>query len=267
MKTPALFKCTGLLLAAVFLCACPKVDPVDPSPAPDPDPTPAPGPTPDPTPQPEEPYFKLLNSSDSSPIPNDYEIIINREPSGETLLVKTNIEDWTATSSESWCIASKDENGHLLVLVNEEYGEWNEVLPPRISQVQVKAGTVFDQTISVVQQSSTFIWVPQLPFDDALYSSKLTLSPAGESADVTVLTNCYQWIPSTEASWLTLSVTDISRLKVTSSARGASEAPRKAKVTLSVASDIARGVSFMVVDGDAAISGDDYSYGDHSDWD
>jgi len=214
---------------------------------------------------PSGPYFKLLNSLDD-PVAEGQEVIFNRDASGTTFIVQTNIDDWNATASEEWCDVHTDENGNLVVLT-PEYGEWNEMLPPRIGIVTVTASNGFKRTIYIIQQSSTYIDFPRLEFDNALWSKKLPLAPAGETVDVLILTNSYRWIPSTDVSWLKLDVVDISTLRVTSYPDSGSGSGRRGTVTLTVASDQTNKVSFVVVDGNPAITGIDYEYGERSDWD
>ena len=214
---------------------------------------------------PSGPFFDLLNGI-SNPVTEGQEVIFNRDATGTTFIVNTNIDDWSAEASEAWCDVSKDENGNLMVLV-PEYGEWNEMLPPRISSVRVTAGTVFDRTIYIIQQSSLFINFPQLVFDQSLWSDKLPLSPAGETAEVLVYTNCYKWVPTADVSWLKLEVVDATTLRITSSANTDGNTQRRGTVTLTAASDDFIHSSFTVVDGDPSVTGSDYTYGEHSNWD
>ena len=101
-----------------------------------------------------------------------------------------------------------------------------------------------------------------IPFQPVLLNS------AGASADVLILNNCYDWTAVTDASWLTLTKKDASTLTVTSAARQTSESiPRTADVRIvSVLDDWVR-ATFTVADADAELSGEDFEYGDHTDWD
>ena len=250
----------ALVLGALLLCACPRVDPVDPVGPEGPD---TPGPE-----TPSGPYFNLLSTSDSFPIPPNHTVVYNRDATGSTFRVRTNIDDWKAVPSASWCTAHKDEQGNLVVLV-EEYGDLatHETLPPRICRVSVEAGDVFRQDIVVVQQSWTFINIFPEP-GAGVYWQPVQMPPSGGFRDVTVLTNAYEWVCSSNADWLKPECIDNVTLRITADPRPASETtPRRATVTLTVKSDALNSTSFDVADGDATLEGGSYGYDDSTDWD
>lgn len=243
-----------LILGGLLLCACPpKVDPVVPD-GPD-------GPDGPETPvDPDKPYFNLMTSS-GTPVPQDYELVYNRDAvSVAAMTVKTNVTDWSVTSSDTWCSAIANENNSI-VLQLQEYGESREVLPPRICTVSVQAGAVFNQTIKVVQQS-------YVVFSFEREGQPLVLPASGATIDVPVYSNSYQWTPTSPADWIKLEKRSPSVLRVTTSPRPATESsPRSALVTVHSSSDEYAKGSFEVRDEDATLSGEDYQYGEHIDWD
>ena len=117
---------------------------------------------------------------------------------------------------------------------------------------------MYSKTFTVVQESVTFFNIPTNP---------VLLSPEGESADDTVINNCYGWSASTDASWLTLKKTGSSTLTVTSSARAGGASPRQAIVSLKSDLDDWVTAKFTIADADSELSGEDFNYGDHTDWD
>lgn len=188
----------------------------------------------------------------------------------ETLIYyESDIKEITVTSSENWCEATVlGDDANIIRLHCEEYhptfnpdgsGGWLYA-EPRSCTVQLTAGNVFSKTFKVFQECETDISVPSDP---------VTLSAAGESVDVLVQNNVYSWSASTDATWLTLRKKDSSTLTVTSAARPASEtAPRRATVTIvNDYNSFGAKTTFTVADADADLSGEDFGYGDHTDWD
>ena len=184
--------------------------------------------------------------------------------SGVEVYYKTDISGWTITPSETWCSIIV-ESRRFVILVSEYRPTVNPdgsggylYTEPRSCTVTVSAGSVYSKTFTVIQESMTFFNIPSNP---------VRLSPEGGTADVTVINNCYGWSASTDASWLTLKKTGSSTLTVTSSSRAAGASPRKATVT--VKSDLDDWVTarFTVADADSELSGEDFNYGDHTDWD
>ena len=250
----------ALFLGALLLCACPEVDPAGPD-----------GPDgPDEPAGPETPtgdYFRLMINL-STEVPDGYEVVFNSDATGTTFIVQTSLHDWEATAEENWCQVNKDENGNLVVLV-PAYGEYRETLAPRHCSVRVKAGSLYDKSFTVVQQSYTYFnFASDLQWNQALFSNVLQMPPSGGTAMVTVVTNSWKWNSETDAGWITTRFVDASTLEVTTSARPSGQAaPRKGTVTLTNIADDFVTASFAVIDSDAVLYGDDYIYGDHSEWD
>ena len=80
-------------------------------------------------------------------------------------------------------------------------------------------------------------------------------------------TNCYRWKAVTNAAWLTVSRKDNVTLVVTSTAR-TGDTPRSGTVTIINESDeLNDRHTFTVADKDAVLTGNDYQYGEGTDWD
>ena len=190
---------------------------------------------------------------------------------GRNFQIKTNISDWTATSDSSWCrtIINKGEDyGYELVVLVDEFaprtdnGDY-DYCQPRVCTVTIKAGSTYSHTLTVRQESRVIM-------STELYGKSVLMDPAGETIRMFIRTNCISWTPSTDADWLNVKRIDNATLELSSTARKDSDKARKATVT--VVSDLdsyssTSRTSFTVADADVVLSGDDYGYGDHIDWD
>ncbi len=186
------------------------------------------------------------------------------ESSGVEVSYKTDISEWTITPSETWC-SILVESSRFVILVSEYRPTVNPdgsggylYTEPRTCTVTVSAESAYNKTFTVIQESMTFFNIP---------SKHVLLSAEGGTADVTVINNCYGWSASTDASWLTIEKTGSSALKVTSSARAVGASPRQATVNLVSDLDDWVTAKFTVADADSELSGEDFNYGDHTDWD
>lgn len=241
MATTAL--CTALLFS---MTGCEKPEKTNPSPDPNPEPKPT------------TPFFK-------ADLPAEW--VCNVDGFGTTFQVDTNIPDWTVTSDADWCTVTKNEKDFVIkpsrYEVKNEEGNI-EYVAPRVCTVTVKAGTIFNKTIKVAQQSWTF----SAFLESEKNNYVLTLSPDGETHDVLINTNVYFWEASTEADWVTLQRIDNGTLRVTSKARAESVTePRSAKVTLITPHDQVVLDDFTVKDGEPTLSGSDYGYENGTAWD
>lgn len=250
--------CASLLLSAV---ACDK--PLKP------DPTPGPTPGPDPEPKPAAPFFR-------ADLPAEF--VFNVDAGVMDWPVETNISDWTATSSDTWCKATPSQTG--LRLETENYivmgdGENVEYVAPRVCTVTVQAGTTFSKTIQIVQQTYTAINFPQhelyTNYDWILSGPEgitVLLSADGQTRELVVNSNAWLWVPETDAAWLQVTCVDNKTLRLTSTARPESEtAPRSATVKVYDKNNEPVFRTFRVADAPATVGGDDFDYGDHTDWD
>jgi len=241
--------CASLLLSAA---ACDK------PPKPGPAPGPTPNPTPDPDPKPEAPYFR-------ADLPA--EVVFNLDPYGTSFGVETNIPDWTVESSADWCAVSKGENQFSIIPTRYEVKNDDGIIQyiaPRLCTVTVRAGTVFNKTLKIAQQTWTYCTF----LESEHVGYVLALSSDGETHDVLISTNVYFWNASTDADWLTLKRIDNGTLRVTSSPRVESvTTPRSARVVLTTPHDLVELDDFTVVDGEPGLSGPDYGYEEGTEWD
>ena len=246
MKT---YKITLFCLAlSVALSGCGKPD----------NPDPGTNPGTDPGIDPDAPYF-------TASLPDEW--VFNMDPGAMSWPVETNITDWTATSSESWCkptpmtdqlwldiedYDARDENGY------ERFD------PPRTCTVTVKAGSVYSKTIQIVQQTH-----PYIETLDGWWDGKpLELSSDGETRDIFIRNNVWEWTPSSNDDWLTVSRIDNQTLRLSSTARPASQSDdRITTVKIWMTSDQTYYITFPVKDAKADLGGEDAGYGDHTDWD
>jgi hypothetical protein len=202
--------------------------------------------------------------------------VFNKDASSTGFTLQTNLEasDFNVTCSEAWCTAQVQptamENTKRLVVNATEYDvrDANGIYvydPPRTATMRIIGSGVFDRTITIVQNTNVIISTPLLPntgFGDILH-----LSAAGETQEVTVSTNCYSWKAVTNAAWLTVSRKDNVTLVVTSTAR-TGDTPRSGTVTIINESDeLNDRHTFTVADKDAVLTGNDYQYGEGTDWD
>lgn len=265
MESKRLLNAAFLILGALLFCACPEIDPSGPDGPDGPD-----GPE-----TPTGDYFKLMINL-STEVPDDYEVVFNTDATGTNFIVQTNQSNWAVESDAAWCTVEKNEatqhESATVVILVEDYdvrdaNGFVHNLPARECKVRVTAGNLFDKTIRVVQQgvvyfnyTAGFIW------DQSLFSYVLEMNAAGEEKDAYILTNCYKWIATTDASWLTVSRIDQVTLHLESQPAAAGESPRSAKVTITDANDDFLSTTFTVRDKAGIISGHDYQYGEHMDW-
>lgn len=153
------------------------------------------------------------------------------DPGAVSWVVDTNIEDWTATSSESWCKPVTGSTELLLQIeaydARDDNGQY-QYDPPRTCTVTVKAG---------------------------------------QTRDLVVSSNAYRWVPTTDASWLKVECVDNATLRLISAARSDSDTqPRSAVVKVYVETDQLNYETFTVLDAPASVEGNDFGYGDHTDW-
>lgn len=187
----------------------------------------------------------------------------NRGEQAVWIYFDTNVKDWTATPDADWCTVSynEDHNG-CLVKVGQYDPRYDNgaymYTSPRTCSVTVKAGDLYNKAFTVLQESMTYIKVPENP---------VVLSAAGESADITLSNNCYG-LSFSETSWLSFTKKDSNTYTVTSTSRPSGDRTAR-KVTVKVTSVLDNTVyaSFVVADADATLSDEDYRYGDHTDWD
>ena len=253
-------KVFAFLLGIPLLCACSEVNPAGPD---EPD-----------TPTGE--YFRLMINL-STEVPDDYEVVFNTEATGTSFIVQTNLNNWNVSTDAAWCTvekheATQSESASVVILagdydIRDEDGYVHN-LAPRECNVRITAGDSFDKTIRVVQQGVVFFtYTEGFIWDQSLFSYVFEMSATGGERDAYILTNCYKWIPTTDASWLTVSRTDQVTLHLVSRPASAGEGIRKANVTITDANDEYQTTSFTVIDKAGTLSGYDYGYEDTDPWD
>lgn len=251
------FLCLAALASGFLsLCACTEIDRPDDGTAG----TETPG-------TPAGDYFRLMINL-STEVPDNHEVVFNTDATGTNFIVQTNLESWDISSDAEWCRVEKTEEtpsslATAVILVDDYDG-----VAARICSVRVKAGTLFDKTIRVVQQGNVFFYyTDDFTWNLSLFSYVLGISSAGEEKDAHIITNCYRWVPTCDASWLTVSRKDQVTLHLISQPASAGEGTRSAKVTITDTNDDFKSISFTVMDNDGLLSGYDYDYDDTEPWD
>ena len=151
--------------------------------------------------------------------------------------------------------------------VRDENGYYHN-LAARECNVRVRAGSIYDKTIHVVQQGRVYFnYTEDFAWNLDLFSYVLEMSAAGEEKDAYIVTNCYKWVPASDASWLTVSRKDQVTLHLVSQPAAAGEGPRSARVTITGSNDESQSTTFTVMDKQGQLSGTDYGYEDTTVWD
>ena len=201
------------------------------------------------------------------------EWVFSRTVSSASFLLDTNIDSFVITSGESWCkaqVQSTNVNTQKKLVIDvldydarKEDGSYS-CDPPRKTNVRITGGGVFDRTLTVIQNTHVEFSLPSLQYIG--YDFYLYVEADDVTVDIPVSTNCYSWSAKTNSSWLSASCKDHSTLTIKSSAREYG-APRKGLVTVFDEADERNSFTFIVADKDATLDGNDYNYGDGSDWD
>lgn len=251
------------VLCALFLCACSET--IDPG-----------GNGGDPGKDKEKNYFRLMINL-STPVPDNHEVVFNADADGTNFIVQTDRSDWSISSDAPWCKVEKtDATASVMATavilvddydVRDEEGNYHN-LAARECNVRVKAGTIYDKTIRVVQQGRVYFnYTEDFTWNLGLFSYVLEMSAVGEERDAYIVTNCYKWVPETDASWLSVSRKDQVTLHLVSRPAAAGEGPRSARVTISDSNDASQSTTFTVMDRQGLLSGYDYDYEDTTPWD
>ena len=206
-------------------------------------------------------------------------LVMSRAEAPYLIYIESNIpaKDFSIAvdnSGQSWCQATLREqqdgtNNYVLEVACQHYDDVDENPPYRSTQINIKAGNVLNKRFTLVQEGQI-----RLTTDvDYTTAGVLTLSPAGETATVKVLTNCYSWMTFTKSDWITVTKKDESTLTVTSTPRPESiKEPRTAEVTV-MSNKVIEGlgptmVTFKVTESAANIDSDTYLYeNETTEWD
>lgn len=221
-------------------------------------------------------YFRLMINL-NTPVPDKHEVVFNADATGTNFIVQTDQRDWSISSDADWCKVEKTEGtvsmaATAVILVDDydvrdENGYYHN-LAARECNVRVRAGSIYDKTIHVVQQGRVYFnYTEDFAWNLDLFSYVLEMSAAGEEKDAYIVTNCYKWVPASDASWLTVSRKDQVTLHLVSQPAAAGEGPRSARVTITDSNDESQSTTFTVMDKQGQLSGTDYGYEDATVWD
>ena len=247
-----LLKALALFAAIAFVAGC---DPVGPDNPDNPD-------------NPAGDYFKLVSIYDSS---KDAETlyIAGNAMGHYSMVVNTNLasDQYSATSSADWCKPVFE--GGLLTINYEQYGGDHDKLKVRVAEVRVKAGSLYDKTFTIAQQSKITSLATingQLEF---------ALSPAGTPQDIYISTNLWDWQIENQTDWVVAEHVDRGTLRVSAKPKADDDnTSRSGMIYLysvtykSFSSDMDYDTyKIYFHDGEPELTGDGYGYGDHTDWD
>ena len=243
---------------ALLLCACPEVEPITPEIPDEPE-------NPDPPVTPEEKYFRLkrynFNTGFYDLEPPTLFVFDHTGQDFVSLMVETNVDDWTVTSTEPWCKPVK--GGGMLAMSADPYGSAHDQLYPRSCEVRIKAGNVYEGVIKVGQESCPFIYTPR-------YKYEYFLPASGASLDIFVVTSLYDWQIKNENAWLKAEKINRTTLRV-SSVPDASAQKRSGEIVLFSVGDsephYSRRWTLKLTEGDPDLTGEGYEYGNNLGWD
>ena len=262
MNIRNLCKGLGLMVVAVCLIAvagCKKKPvPVGPDDPDDPD-NPA-GPT--------TGYFRLVSIYDNTREADTF-YIAGYEAGYYTLLVQTDLpaEQVSVTSGQEWC--TTEYGGGTLKFNYQKYGEKNQILQPRTCEIEVKAGTVYHQTFTIAQQSGT----KQLGTFD--YRNQFYLPADGEPITININTNLWDWQLRNTNDWIEAEHVDRQTLRIAAKPKADGASGKRNgiiylySVTEKTFDTYTEGDAYKLYlyDADPTVTGDGYTYGDHTDWD
>lgn len=251
----------ALILGGLLLCACPvKVDPPGPDGPGGPDGPETPG-------NPDQPFFKIkaynYESGNHDLDPPELFVFDRKGDTFSSLLVETNIDDWSVSSSESWCNARRES--YWVAISAEPYETSTGFLYPRSCEVRIKAGTVYDKVIKIAQESRPFIHTIR-------NQGEYLLPPSGSPIDVYIITSLYDWQIQNNNEWLKTEKVDRTTLRVRTVPNGSQE-KRSGEVRLFSIADKEPNPATLAVcylkftEGDPDLTGEDYHYGDGINWD
>lgn len=263
MSLCKLFRAAVVLPAILLLCACPQVDPVNPGGPDGPD-----GPdTPENPDTPAGEYFRLKQYNyETGRHELDPPELIVLGPMGDdfaAMMVETNIDDWSVTSSEPWCKA--EAYSGMLSIMAEQYGTGNQQLYPRSCEVRIKAGKVYDSVITVAQESSRYplIYTPG-------NWSEYTLPSSGAPLDIYIIATAYDWQIRNPHDWITAEKINRTTLRV-AAIPGETQQKRSGEIIVFSVADAEpkplRYCTITLTEGDPDLTGEGYGYGNNLGWD
>jgi len=193
-----------------------------------------------------------------------------RGPLDGAIMVKTSLknDEWEVSGGAEWCRIKRE--GTLIRLNIDAYGEAHEYLYPRACELLFKAKGMKDKTFVIAQESDTRIGAYS-------YETEFTLSPTGAPLDIFIFSNFYRWKVINHNDWFDAEQPDQVTLRVKAHPKAEGDkTTRSGRIILMSAAwkeeDIetfySNRVCYMYFkDGTPDMSGEDYGYGDHQDWD
>lgn len=209
------------------------------------------------------PYFNI-NIND--------EISYTKEQSTMSWEIDTNIDDWTAVSSdESWCkVEKRFGQSWILSITTEsndtrfENGEYNYT-KLRHCTVTITAGSTYKKVIDVFQDPNVYFNINAKEYYGSMLSYALHIAP-GASAEVNVVTNCHKWVVESESDWIKVEKINHYSFRISTSELADGAEKRNGSIILHTDNDSYNVNRIFVHDTDALLDNENYNYGEHFDW-
>lgn len=201
----------------------------------------------------------------------------SRKPDKLDIYMKTNIEtkDFKLQSTAEWCsytLTSKEKDLVVLSISVADNSSLDDkgkplYLPARTATVELTSGSKVDKSIAITQAGFVYFSLEAKPNTELYGYDYYYLPSNGGTRIFRILTNSCGYSAYTEADWLKLSVRPDNSLEVVSTKRAEGLSFRNAEISITDILDSEVTLSFRVREADAEVTGEDYGYGDHSDWD
>lgn len=198
-------------------------------------------------------------------------VLMSREGGLQELMVSTSLKpsEWSLEGGdETWCKVYWD--GSLIRIEVDPYGGWGDIFYPRSCKVSIKSDKLSDVSFTLAQESDTELRTLH-------YRNQFQLPPSGAPLDIFIYTNYYQWKVKNNSDWFTVEQPNCMTLRVKATPKQYGDTQiRQGSVTLYSAAwaeeDLEsiywnQTVKLNFSDGDPDLSGEDYNYGDHQNWD
>lgn len=213
---------------------------------------------------PSVPYFSI-NIND--------EISYTKEQSTMSWEIDTNIDDWTAVSSdESWCKVEKQTGqSWILSITTESYdtrfenGGYDYTKSPRHCTVTITAGSTYKKVIDIYQDPKVYFNINAKEYYGSMLSYALHIAP-GASAEVNVVTNCHKWVVESESDWIKVEKRNHYSFRISTSELADGAEKRNGSIILHTDNDSYNVDRIFVHDTDALLDNENYNYGEHFDW-
>ena len=209
---------------------------------------------------PATPVFKL-SRIDGGVVPQT--LVFDYQGAGPfvQLKVETELEGWTAECDATWCTLVTDASS-IRFNVQPYHGE-SKQLYPRSCKVHIQAGTEYDNTLTLGQESEEkFLYT--VPGNN--YSG-ISLPAAGAPVEILVVSNLVDWTIKNDNNWVKADKIDRTTLRL-SNIPSESEHERNGQIVLeSVANEAQTGSgptwTLYLIEGESGGTSDDYTYGEN----